>query len=139
MAHLDNIDLEKTLSKNRLSFKSPWLELADNFLFYFKAAAFIFLITLTATFVEAKNNNDKAIVYFIFPTLLIFTFYLCIRKALEKKLIPIDTSFSKDINRRLLVKYAKSEGWKIDFNNSNYLRARTGMDLGNWGYQITFI
>ncbi len=139
MAFVDNIVLEKTIHNRRLYFKAYWLELMDSFVFYLKASSFVICMLLLYWEANIKNTNDLVLGYFILPFLIIFTVFLIVKKYNERNLNLIASPFDQKTNRKIAVEKAKKEGWKIAYNNRDYLRARTGTDLASWGHQVTFI
>ena len=67
MAFLDKLDIDETLRKRQLVFKSKWIEFADNLIFYVQGSFFIVCMITLYYEVNFSSGNDKVIAYFFLP------------------------------------------------------------------------
>ena len=135
---MDNINLEKSLFKNRLVLKSELLEIFDISVFLFAGLAYTYMISLVIYHQGIIKNELKPGEMVIYCSLFPFIILLTIQKFRDKRLIELETNLSKKENRNIILNHAKEMGWEIVYNNSDYLRASTPFTW-TYGKDITII
>ena len=119
MRTLKGINIDKSIDKQKLVFKLGWYDIFDSIAIYFVFCLFsivAFLIYFDSH--RSKNPNDDFFYVYILPVSVLFGLYVIYRKATERHLIKIRTSYSRQQNRQILLGFANKQGFEI-YRNSN--------------------
>ena len=118
--------------------KSELLEIFDISVFLFAGIAYTIGFSFVIVYERVFANELAAIEIVFYCSILALIITLTIQKFRDKRFINLETNFSKKENRTLVLDYAKEMEWEIEYNNPDYLRARTPF-IWTYGKDITII
>lgn len=117
--NLPYLNYHDSIEKRKLIYKR---NLADVFRFITIPVTGIgLMLFLVINKFDITNQNDRAIVYVIFPPVFLFCCYLIYRKLTELKLTGIKTNLSKKRNKELLNQFLESENYIINTHSEDIL------------------
>ena len=107
------LNIEDSILKGKLIFKEGYLDKINRLTVYIFFSPLIILPVLMILNQNFENANDAFLLYTIFPISIFTGLYIFYRNASEKSLIKIETKFSKEDTRKLLLDHAESKGYEI--------------------------
>jgi len=130
---MEDIDLIKTLQKNRLVYKTHWIESYEIFSLILSLSVMIFFSGMSF-----MNKNIQGVLSFGCFILLIAG--LAIYKySKSKKLIFIVTPFKKEVNKKLFEEYLIEKNFNIWFLNEDYSRSLSENNIWFNNIELTSI
>ena len=124
---ISNIDIDKSISKNTLCYYNSMNNFWRSFYVYF-ILIFILSFSILLYSVFYKTNTEHNIFYptAIIVLLVIFLFYVLIRKWTEKKLTIIYTPYALKRNKKILLDFAKENLYTVSRSGeNNFIRIDT--------------
>lgn len=118
MRRIVKINIEESVSQNKLIFQEEWLDKFDRFVVYVFFSGFIIYPALTIFEADFNNPNDKFISLTILPLCILFGLYVVYRKATEKLLFTLTTPFDRQKNKQILLNYADKQQLEV-YRKSN--------------------
>lgn len=124
MRTLKGVDIEKSIVQKRLCYSKSWLDYFDTIIFIlFFMTGFVVCPLLIYIYELDYTNlspNEKFISIIILPLAILFGIYNVFRKITELRLRKIVTEFNQDLNQKLILEFAKQDGFDIR-RKSGYL------------------
>jgi hypothetical protein len=131
---MEDIDIVRTKNENRLIYKTHWVEFYE--IFFFVVILYMFIIPLILTFNSTKDL--KAIV--ILSLMLLILIGIAIYKMKKsRQLHIIDTGQSLESNKLLIYDFIDKCGYKLKYDNYNYLRAITKFNFLDTQKELTVL
>lgn len=121
MRKLKNLDIEKSIATKKLHYSKSWGEYLDPILFYF-FIGFGFIIVPIKFYISKVNyyhTCDKFMAICVLPIVISIGIYLVFNKLTEKYLKRIKTKFTKTQNHKLILEFAKNEGYSVQRKSNN--------------------
>jgi len=115
---MENIDIIKTKLRNKLVFKTHWIEYSEIFaiVLVFSGLGFILFLIYNSS----KDLKSMTGISLVILTLLGLTIYKIKR---TRQLVVLKTGLSKETNRLLIADFIGKKGYKLRFYDNDYLRA----------------
>lgn len=112
MRHIIDLNVTKSINKNKLIAKTEWGDVPSQLTIYFVAAVFVLIEINIIPAVDYSVISNR--VFVVVPLVLMSgaSFFIAYRKATEKHLLRISTSFDAGKNKAILSKYICSKGYK---------------------------
>ncbi len=129
---MENIDIIETLERNKLIFKSHWLEYYEVFLL----SIFLTVLVLIMIYLTSNDLWSKVIISFIILMLLGFSIY---KNRKCRQLVSIETGFIKEKNKSLVIDLLSKKNYKMKFHNENYFRLISNYNFLLMRHELTII
>lgn len=117
MRTLKNIDVKKSISIRKLCYSKSWMDYFETILVIVSSAlAFVVcpvLIYVLEFDYPNPGPNEKFVFIVLLPAVILFGMYLVFRKITELRLRKITGEFDKDLNRKLILEFAKQEDFSV--------------------------
>jgi len=119
---IKEIDIDKSINKQKLVFKVGWYDILDSVITYFFFSMFsVAPLLMYFDPHRSKDPNDNFFYLYILPIWVLLGLYTIYRKATEKHLIKINTSYNRQQNRQILLDFAGKQGFEIYRKSNNCL------------------
>lgn len=120
MRNLKNLNVNQSIKCKKLIYTESWFDKIDAFVVYL-----FFLWGLVLPFFiffnPYRDYSETGIEYYLAFIFSFFCLYVIYRKATEKKLIEIKSSFDLVKNRELINKYCQEKGYEKYRNSDNII------------------
>lgn len=118
MRRIVKINIEESVSQNKLIFQEEWLDKFDRMVVYLFGSGIVLFSILTLNKADFTNPNEKFIALSILPLSIVFGLYVVYRKATEKRLFTLTTPFDRQKNKQILLNYADKQQLEV-YRKSN--------------------
>lgn len=121
MITLKNIQIEKSIATKRLQYSKNWTVYLDQILFAF-ALLFGFVVCPILMYkfeLDLSNTNERFIGYVVLPILIFYAVYMTFRTFTQFRLKKIVSNQTSELNRQLILDFAKAKEYKIRVKNNN--------------------
>ncbi|WP_300662940.1 hypothetical protein [Fluviicola sp.] len=117
MRIIKGIDSEKSITQKRVCYSKSWMDYFDTVIFtlFFSTGFVICPLLIYAYELDYTNlsPNEKFLSTIILPPVILFGIYMVFRKITELRLRKIVTEFDRDLNQKLVLEFAKHDGFDI--------------------------
>ncbi len=120
MRQIQNLNIQKSINKQKLIYKESWLDIFDKiiiYLFFLWGGILPFLIF----FDPYRDFSKTGFEYYLLFFWTIFCAYVIYRKATEKKLTKIRSNYTQEKNREFITEYFEQNNYERYKNASNIL------------------
>ena len=135
MRKIENLNIEESINRQRLVFAEKSLDIFDRFTVYVLFGALAFYNGLTIYKADFNGFGDIIITVL----LLLFGIYVIYRKATEKRLFKIKTSFDRKENRKILLEFADEKKLEIYMDSKECIILNDAFDKSDSSYKKTMI
>lgn len=139
MRELKQLNIEESITQEKLIFKESWLDKFDTiiiYLFFGWASVIPFIIY----FDPHRNQNETGIFYYVPFLLTLLGIWVIYRKATEKKLIKVSSKFYEDENRELIKVYFNKEKFEKNRDSKRLIIFNEDADFNiNPNYKTSYI
>lgn len=139
MRHITKIDIDESVSRNKLIFQEEWLDKFDRFVVYIFFSGFIIYPALTIFEADFNNPNDKFISLTILPLCILFGLYVVYRKATEKLLSTLPTPYDRKKNKQILLTYADKQQLEVYRKSNDCLILNESLGDFNTSYKKSMV
>ncbi len=139
MRHITKIDIDESVSRNKLIFQEEWLDKFDRFVVYIFFSGFIIYPALTIFEADFNNPNDKFISLTILPLCILFGLYVVYRKATEKLLSTLPTPYDRKKNKQILLTYADKQQLEVYRKSNDFLILNESLGDFNTSYKKSMV
>lgn len=117
MRTLKNIDVTKSISIRKLCYSKSWLDYFDTIvvILYFTLGLIVCPVLFYVSEFDYPNPgpNEKFVFIVLLPAVILFGVYMVFRKITELRLRKITSEFNKDLNRKLILEFAKQDDFSV--------------------------
>ena len=131
---MEDIDIIKTRNKNRLIYKTHWIEFYEIFFFIL-----IFSMLLFPLILICSSTKDLKAILVISLMILIFICFTVYKIKKSRQLFVLNTGQSKEANKLLVTDFIGKTGYKLRYNDSDYLRAMTEFNFLRTQKELTVL
>ena len=115
---LEDIDIIKTKQRNRLVYKSHWIEFYEIFAFAMILAMLVFPLILIL-----KSTMDLRAIISLSSMIIVLIFITIYKIVRSRQFYILHTGLPKKTNKLLLADYIEKNDYKLRFHDNDYLRA----------------
>ena len=131
---MEDIYFDKTLKKNRLVYKTHWLEYYE----FFVLSILLILLFFSLFLITFSCNNLFSIILIAFIIFILIGFAIFKNKKC-RKLIVVDTKFLKEKNKAFIDNYIDKKEYNLKYNNENYMRYNSNLKITLVRQELTVI
>lgn len=113
MRSITDVNIEKSIEKQKLVFNETSFDVFDRLIVYFVHGTMVFTALLCFKEFDYQNTNERFLIFTFLPLSNLYGIYTIYRKATEKHFYIIKTPFNKFKNKEILLTFAKKKGYKI--------------------------
>jgi len=136
---LKQLNIEESIRQEKLIFKEGWLDKFDTITIYF-IFSWATIIPFLVYFDPHRNKSETGIFYYLTFLMTVLGIYVIYRKATEKKLIKISSSFNQEENRKLINEYCIKEHFEKHRDSKNIIIYNEDADFNiNPNYKTSYI
>lgn len=139
MRRIAKLNIDQSVSRQKLVFEEEWLDKFDRIVVYLFFSGLIIYPTILITSLDIRTNNDKFIAFAILPLPILFGLYVIYRKATEKQLFQIKTPFNRQKNKQILLDFADKQQYEIYKKSNEYLIFNESFDDFNSSYKKSMV
>ena len=105
------INVEKSIEKGWLVKPKDWFNKIDHASFYMFPIAGTLYSTILIFQTKHPNTNEKPIVFFICPFIILLSLYSAYRKAFQNKLTTIETGLTNFKSKEILLEFINTQNY----------------------------
>ena len=131
---MEDICFDKTYKKNRLIYKTHWIEYYE----FFVLSILLILMFFSLYLITILNYNLFSIILIVF---LIFFFigFAIIKNKKGRQFIELETGLLKESNKIFIVNYIDKKVYNLKFDNENYMRYNSNLKITLLRQELTVI
>ncbi len=135
---MEDIDIIKTKGKNRVIYKTHFIDYYQLFLFIFIILILISILTLISIYAIDRTNMWRLQVGFILIIFILISYRIYIDKK-ARQFKTINTGLNKDKNKIFVADFIDNFGFILKFHDNDYLRALSKQQFFFTKQELTII
>ena len=120
MRNLKNLNIEKSIVKNKLVYSESWSDIFDTILLFI-LFSFLFICPFLVYFDPYRDYSKTGAEYYLLFFISLFSAYAIYRKATEKHLTKIISKYDAERNRAIINEYCNKSGCKRATNSKELI------------------
>jgi len=130
---MEDIDYDKTLARNRLSYKTHWQDFIEVYMVVVLVAVSGILV-----FLSVKDSNTISFLEIIsFDIILVSLAYY--KNELCRELIKVETGLTKDINKNNIIDFLIKKDYLLKYSSPDYIRVISKLNFMGRTRELTII
>ena len=139
MRQINKIDIDKSISKEKLVFDENWSDKFNRLAVHLTSSLLIYLPINSMLNDHFQNTNEYFILYVLYPISILIGTYIIYRNATEKQLIKISVSLDRKEIRNILIKLSEKRQYEIYRKSNDCLIFNQSIGDSNTNYKKTII